>query len=105
MTGEDAKAPGLEGTPVFCVVRVAGAWVEEGGGEERGVMGLACGACGGGTTWACARSEVAATEGSEQRECLTEVVTGSVRETRLSIQAGFGMILSVYIYIYVFSFT
>lgn len=44
MTGEDAKALGLEGTPVFCVVRVAGAWVEEGGGEERGVMGLACGA-------------------------------------------------------------
>lgn len=44
-------------------------------------------------------------EGPEQRECLTEVVTGPVRETRLSIQAGFGMILFVYIYIYVFSFT
>lgn len=40
--GEDAKALGLEGTPVFCVVRVGGAWVKEGGSEERGVMGWAC---------------------------------------------------------------
>lgn len=44
MPGEDAKALGLEGTPVSCVVRVGGAWVKEGGGEERGVMGRACGA-------------------------------------------------------------
>ena len=40
--GEDAKALRLEGTLVFCVVRVGGAWVKEGGGEERGVMGRAC---------------------------------------------------------------
>ena len=47
------------------------------------------------TTRACAWSEV-----PEQRQYLTEVVTGSVRETRFSIQAGFGIIWSVYIYIY-----
>lgn len=44
MTGVDAKALGLEGTPVFRVVRVGGAWVRDGGGEDREVMGRACGA-------------------------------------------------------------
>lgn len=53
------------------------------------------GPCAERTTRACAWSEV-----PEPRQYLTEVVTGSVRETRFSIQAGFGIIWSVYIYIY-----
>lgn len=44
MTGVDAKALGLDGTLVLHVVRVGGAWVREGGGEDRDAMGRACGA-------------------------------------------------------------
>ena len=42
--GVDAKALGLDGTLVLHVVRVGGAWVREGGGEDRDAMGRACGA-------------------------------------------------------------